>query len=62
MAELALNNIHALRETFQEKEKVRVSAIITEGGDLVNVVPAVVKMQIMVRALQSKECWMQVKK
>ena len=50
MAELALNNIHALRETFQEKEKVRVSAIITEGGDLVNVVPAVVKMQIMVRA------------
>lgn len=26
------------------------SAIITEGGDLVNVVPAVVKMQIMVRA------------
>ncbi len=35
---------------FRRKEKVRVSAIITEGGDLVNVVPAVVKMQIMVRA------------
>lgn len=50
MAELALNNIHALRETFQEKDKVRVSAVITEGGGLVNVVPEVVCMQIMVRA------------
>lgn len=50
MAELALNNIHAVRETFQEKDKVRVSAVITEGGGLVNVVPASVSMQIMVRA------------
>ena len=33
-----------------ERKRFRVSAIITEGGDLVNVVPAVVKMQIMVRA------------
>lgn len=50
MAELALNNIHALRETFRDEDKVRVSAIITEGGGLVNVVPEVVSMQIMVRA------------
>lgn len=50
MAELALNNIHALRETFREEDKVRVSAVITEGGGLVNVVPSVVSMQIMVRA------------
>ncbi len=50
MAELALNNIHALRETFRDEDKVRVSAVITEGGGLVNVVPSVVRMQVMVRA------------
>ena len=50
MASLALQNIHALRETFRDEDKVRVSAVITEGGGLVNVVPAVVRMQIMVRA------------
>ncbi|MBS4980889.1 MAG: amidohydrolase [Lachnospiraceae bacterium] len=50
MASLALQNIHALRETFKDEDKVRVSNVITEGGGLVNVVPSVVKMQIMVRA------------
>lgn len=50
MAELAINNIHALRETFRDENKVRVSTIITEGGTLVNVVPSSVTMQIMVRA------------
>lgn len=50
MAELALNNIHALRETFRDEDKVRVSTVITEGGGLVNVVPSNVTMQIMVRA------------
>lgn len=50
MAELALNNMHALRETFREEDKVRVSSVITKGGGLVNVVPEEVCMQIMVRA------------
>lgn len=50
MAELAMNNIHALRETFRDEDKIRVSMIITEGGELVNVVPAQVVMEIMVRA------------
>lgn len=50
MAELALNNIHALRETFRDEDKIRVSAVITQGGELVNVVPGIVRMQIMVRA------------
>lgn len=50
MAELAMNNIHALRETFRDEDKIRVSMIITEGGSLVNVVPSCVKMEIMVRA------------
>ena len=50
MAELALNNIHAQRETFHDEDMVRVSTIITKGGDLVNIVPSEVKMQIIVRA------------
>lgn len=54
MAELALNNIHALRETFKEEDKIRVSAVITHGGDVVNVVPSSVTMQIMVRAFHTQ--------
>lgn len=50
MAQLALNNIHAARETFRDEDMVRVSTVITEGGELVNVVPSMVSMQIMVRA------------
>lgn len=50
MAELAMNNIHALRETFRDEDKVRVSMVINEGGGLVNVVPSLVVMEIMVRA------------
>ena len=34
MAELAMNNIHALRETFRDEDKVRVSIVIKEGGGL----------------------------
>lgn len=50
MAELAMNNIQALRETFRDEDKVRVSMVIKEGGGLVNVVPDRVTMEIMVRA------------
>ncbi|RDY26918.1 amidohydrolase [Romboutsia weinsteinii] len=49
-ATLAINNINAQRETFKDEDKVRVSAIITHGGDIVNVVPSNVKMEAMVRA------------
>ena len=45
-----MNNIHALRETFRDEDKVRVSIVIKEGGGLVNVVPERVTMEIMVRA------------
>lgn len=50
MAQLALSGIHALRETFRDEDKVRVSAIITHGGDMVNIIPSRVELQIMVRA------------
>jgi amidohydrolase len=49
-AVLALNNINALRETFRDEDWVRVHAIITKGGDIVNVVPSEVKMEAYVRA------------
>jgi len=48
-AVLAMNNIHALRETFRDEEKIRVHPIITKGGDIVNIVPADVRMESYVR-------------
>ncbi|MEG2295255.1 MAG: peptidase dimerization domain-containing protein, partial [Oscillospiraceae bacterium] len=49
MAHLALGNIHAQRETFKEADRVRVSAIVRDGGDIVNVVPSKVTMEALVR-------------
>lgn len=49
-AMLAINNINAQRETFKESDRVRVHPIITKGGDIVNVVPADVRMEAYVRA------------
>lgn len=48
-AMLAINNIHAQRETFTEEARIRVHPIITKGGDIVNVVPADVRMEAYVR-------------
>ena len=42
--------INALRETFREADVVRVHPIITKGGDLVNSVPADVRIETYVRA------------
>lgn len=47
---LAINNINAQKETFQESDKVRIHPIITKGGDIVNVVPADVRMESYTRA------------
>ncbi len=41
--------IHAQRETFKDSDQIRVHPIITKGGDLVNVVPADVRMETYVR-------------
>ncbi len=49
-AMLAMNNIHAQRETFRDTDRVRIHPIITKGGDVVNVVPADVGMETYVRA------------
>lgn len=53
-AMLGLMGIHALRETFREQDVVRVHPIITKGGDLVNCVPADVRMETYIRAKTMK--------
>ncbi|NKB71838.1 MAG: amidohydrolase [Candidatus Latescibacteria bacterium] len=48
-AQLALSAINAQRETFRDEDCVRVHPIITKGGDLVNIVPAEVRLETYVR-------------
>lgn len=49
-AMLAMMAVHVQRETFKDEDYVRFHPIITKGGDLVNVVPADVRMESYVRA------------
>lgn len=49
-AQIALAAINAQRETFSDKDSVRVSPIITKGGELLNVMPADVHLESYVRA------------
>ncbi len=53
-AQLALNAIDAQRPTFRDEDCVRVHPIITKGGDIVNIVPAEVRMETYVRAKTQK--------
>ena len=48
-ANLGLNAINALRETFQDSAHIRVHPIITAGGDAVNAIPDTVKIESYVR-------------
>lgn len=48
-AMLALSAINALRETFEDEKSIRVHPIITKGGDLVNIIPADVRLETYVR-------------
>ncbi|NUE95974.1 amidohydrolase [Gilliamella sp. ESL0232] len=49
-AMMGMMGVHAIRETFQEKDYIRFHPIITQGGDLVNVVPSDVRIESYVRA------------
>jgi len=49
-AMIALMAVNAQRETFKDEDYVRFHPIITKGGDLVNVIPAEVRMESYVRA------------
>lgn len=48
-AMLGLSAINAQRETFRDADAIRVHPIITHGGDLVNIIPAEVRMETYVR-------------
>ncbi len=48
-ANLGLNAINALRETFKEDDIVRVHPIITQGGSAVNAIPDTVVLESFVR-------------
>ena len=49
-AVLGLNAVNAVRETFRDEDHVRVHPILTSGGTAVNVIPAAVSGETMVRA------------
>jgi amidohydrolase len=53
-ATAALMCIHAQRETFRDEDKIRIHPIITNGGELVNIVPANVTMETYVRGANFK--------
>src|SRR5699024_297278 len=48
-ANIALTAINAQRETFRDKDYIRVHPIITRGGNLVNVIPADVRLETYIR-------------
>lgn len=49
-ANLAMQGIALLRETFQDENHVRIHPIITRGGSVVSSVPANVTMEMFIRA------------
>ena len=53
-AEVALAAIDAQRDTFLEKDMIRIHPIITKGGDLVNVVPADVRIETYIRGTSNE--------
>ncbi|RHT74935.1 amidohydrolase [Ruminococcaceae bacterium AM28-23LB] len=48
-ANLGLNAVNALRETFQEKDYIRFHPVITKGGGAVNAIPNDVRVESYVR-------------
>ena len=54
-ANLAMNAINALRETFEDGDHIRVHPIITFGGDAVNAIPETVKLECYVRGAKMEK-------
>ncbi len=48
-ASIGLTAVNYQRETFKDEDHIRVHPIITKGGDLVNVVPADVRLETYIR-------------
>lgn len=53
-AMLALMGINANRETFRDEDRIRIHPIITNGGDLVNVIPDRAVIETYVRGMRSE--------
>jgi len=48
-ATCGLNAVNAIRETFKESDRIRVHPIITNGGVMVNAIPAIAQLESYVR-------------
>ena len=48
-ANCGINAINAIRETFRERDIIRVHPIITHGGEIVNAIPELVEIESYVR-------------
>ena len=48
-ATCGMNAVNAIRETFQDSDTIRFHPIVTHGGDMVNAIPATVRMESYVR-------------
>ena len=56
-ATIATVAIDANRETFRDGDAIRVHHIITKGGDVVNAVPADIRMEMFVRGRELEAIW-----
>lgn len=54
-ANLGLNAVNALRETFEDSAHIRFHPIITAGGDAVNAIPDTVKVESYVRGASMEQ-------
>ena len=61
-ANLALNAINALRETFKDSSHIRVHPIVTNGGAIVNAIPDTVTLESYIRGASMEEIVMVNKK
>ena len=53
-ANLGLNAVNSLRETFTEHDQIRFHPIITHGGDMVNAIPETTRIETYVRGSSFK--------
>ncbi len=53
-ASCGLNAVNAIRETFRERDLIRVHPIITDGGSMVNAIPEEVSIESYVRGKTNK--------
>ena len=58
-ADIGMMAVNAVRETFKEKDYVKVHPIVTKGGETVNVIPSEVRVETYIRA-KSMEAIMDV--